>query len=263
MLAAGNVFTRKLGLRVTLTAGDIEALDQATHVVRHVRAGHVLVSEGDAPEHAHVILDGFACRHRRVPDGSRAIVAYLVPGDGCDLHASVLGRMVHSITTLTPCTVACIPYRTVKELAAYRPNIYLALWWSILTDEAILQEWLVGIGRRSVDKQIAHFLCEVLTRLQAVGLALDSDYRLPLSQSDLADTAGLSHVHVHRVLGELRREGLIESRRKSLVVPDLARLKSFAEFDPGYLHLAEVPSSSQPPHALSEATRLELERRFN
>ena len=262
MLATGNVFTRKLALRARLTEADIEALVRATGSARRVAAGTALVSEGDPPEQAHILLDGFACRHRLVPDGGRAIVAYLVPGDGCDLHASILDRMVHAITTLTPCTVATIPYRSVKELAAHRPNVYLALWWSVIVDEMIVQEWLVGVGRRPVDRQLAHFLCEVITRLQAVGLAREDGYRLPLSQSDLADTAGLSHVHVHRVLTDLRKAGLIESRRKSLAVPDLARLKDFAGFDPGYLHLTGTPVASELPTALSDATRLEFGRRF-
>lgn len=257
-----NVFARKLALRASLNEDDIEALTRATNAVERVEAGCALVSEGDAPEQAHIILEGFACRHRSVSEEGRAIIAYLVPGDGCDLHASILDRMSHAVTTLTPCTVATIPYRTVKELAAYRPNIYLALWWSVLVDEAILREWLVGVGRRSADRQVAHFLCEVLARLRAVGLAIEPDYKLPLTQSELADTAGLSHMHVHRVLASLRKAGLIESKRKGLVVPNLQRLEAFAGFDSSYLHLARLQERSEPPHELAHATRLEFERRF-
>jgi CRP-like cAMP-binding protein len=259
-----NRFIHKLHLRSPLCPADIEALATATSNPIDCEAGRDLVEEGDRPECAYILLEGFACRYRMLPDGGRSILAYLVPGDGCDLHASILNRMVHSIATLTPCTVAPIPYRTIKELAAYRPNIYLALWWSVLVDESMLQELLVSVGRRPADKQLAHFLCEVFTRLQAVGLAHEPGYRIPLTQYELADTAGLSHVHVQRVLTELRRAKLIEVERKGLIVPDLDRLKKFADYSPHYLHL-QPPGADRapgPPLDLSNATRVEYERKF-
>ncbi len=223
------------------------ALDAATSATAQVEAGRDLVSEGERPDAAYVILQGFACRYKLVPDGGRSILAYLVPGDGCDLHASLLNRAIHSVATLTPCTgrLRALP----DDQGARRPpaQIYRALWWSFLVDEAVLQEWLVGVGRRSADRQVAHIICELFARLNAVGLGLEPDYRLPLAQSELADTAGLSNVHLSRVLSDLRRAGLIESGRKSVRVPNLKRLQDFSGFTPDYLLL---PGSTQAPEAL-------------
>lgn len=259
-----NLFVRKLGLRVALSEEDERALIDATRKTLKIAPGRDVVSEGDKPEFAHILLDGFACRYRGLSDGGRTILAYLVPGDGCDLHASILPRMPHSIATLTPCVVAQIPYRTIKELAAYRPSIYLALWWSVIVDEAMLQESLVGSGRRSASKQVAHFLCEVITRLQAVGVVSGDDCRLHISQAELADTAGLSLMHIHRVLTELKKSSLIKIGQKAIIVPDISMLKRFCEFDPSYLYLADDKSArkSEAPIDLSRATRNEYEARF-
>lgn len=251
-----NSFIRKLALRAALDESDLEALQMATAAVSQVEAGRDLVAEGDLPGVAYVILDGFACRYKLLPDGSRSILAYLVPGDGCDLHASLLNRTINSVATLTPCTIASIPYPAIKQLAASRPNIFRALWWSVLTDEAVLQEWLVGVGRRSADRQVAHLLCELLARLRALGLATEPDYRLPLTQAELADTAGLSNVHISRVMADLRKVGLIESRRKSISVPDVGRLKIYAGFDPGYLLLPGTPVESMELGMLPGTTGL-------
>src|SRR4051812_46742593 len=103
-----NLFIRKLELRAYLSESNKVALRQATSKVMKVEADRDLISQGDVPEHAFVILDGFACRHKLLPDGSHSISAYLIPGDGCDLHGSILGRAVHSIGTLTRCAVAAI-----------------------------------------------------------------------------------------------------------------------------------------------------------
>lgn len=250
-----NPFLRKLSLRADLDDDDLDALAAATGDVARVEAGRDLVSEGERQDAAAVILDGYACRYRLVPDGGRSIIAYLVPGDGCDLHASLLDRAIHSVATLTPCTVAAVPYRTIKALAAVRPNIYRALWWSVLADEAVLQEWLVGVGRRSADKQVAHIICELVTRLQAIGIGTEPGYRLPLAQAELADTAGLSNVHLSRVLSDLRKAGLIESGRKSVRVPDLRRLQDFAGFSPEYLLLSGSGKAKDALGALPAMTR--------
>ncbi|MCJ2068863.1 Crp/Fnr family transcriptional regulator [Methylobacterium sp. J-030] len=251
-----NPFIQKLALRAHLDAQDIEALRGATCDVTQVDAGRDLSLDGSTPGVAYVILEGFACRYKLVDDGGRSILAYLVPGDGCDLHASLLNRAINSVATLTPCTIASISYQMIKGLAASRPNIFRALWWSVLVDEAVLQEWLVGIGRRSADRQIAHLLCELLTRLQAIGLATEPDYRLPLTQSELADTAGLSNIHLSRVLADLRKAGLIKSGRKSISVPDIRRLQTFAGFDPGYLLLSGPNANPTELGALPGTTGL-------
>jgi DNA-binding GntR family transcriptional regulator len=71
--------------------------------------------------------------------------------------------------------------------------------------------------------------------LRAVGLGFEPNYRLPLTQPELADTAGLSNVHIYRVLADLRKDGLIESGRRYISVPDVKRLENFARFDASYL----------------------------
>src|SRR4051794_40564014 len=66
----------------------------------HIKSGLAsedLILEGDRPNYVHLMQKGFACRYKILPDGGRSITAYLVPGDICDLHVSILGEMDHSI----------------------------------------------------------------------------------------------------------------------------------------------------------------------
>ncbi len=173
-------------------------------------------------------------------------MALLVPGDLCDLHAAILGAMDHGIATLSPCTVAAIPRATVEDLTTNHPRINRALWWSTLVDEATLREWLVNMGQRPADRQLAHLLCELRVRLDTVGLVAEGgSYELPLTQEELADVLGLSPVHVNRVLQQLRGDGLIATRGKTLTIRDVARLEAFAGFDPNYLHLMPGPGSGE------------------
>jgi len=65
-----------------------------------------LIREGETPHYVNLILEGFACRYKILPTGRRQIMAYLVPGDFCDLHVFILKAMDHTIATLSPCTIA-------------------------------------------------------------------------------------------------------------------------------------------------------------
>ncbi|MBV8912585.1 MAG: winged helix-turn-helix domain-containing protein, partial [Acetobacteraceae bacterium] len=106
-----------------------------------------------------------------------------------------------------------------------------------LVDAAIYREWVLNVGRRTAYQRVAHVLCELATRLQAVGLAKDGACDLPITQGELADATGLSTVHVNRVIQELRRDGLIEMRARNFTARNWEGLKMAAGFDPLYLHL--------------------------
>jgi CRP-like cAMP-binding protein len=201
-----------------------------------------LIAEGEAPAHVHLVLEGFACRYKLLPDGGRQIIAWLVPGDFCDLHVSLLGEMDHNLATLSASTICLLPRHGLERLAEAHPSLTRALWWATLVDEAVLREWLVNMGRRPAPQRIAHMFCEVLTRLQAVELAPGGRIDFPLTRADLADTAGLSTVHVNRVVQDLRDRRLIAWKGRALAVLDAAGLEAFAGFDPNYLHLQRSPN---------------------
>lgn len=240
-----NLLTRKLETFAPLPEADRRLLDQTVQRARLIGERQDLIREGDDPSHVYLILEGFACRYKLLPDGRRQIMAYLIPGDFCDLHVFILRAMDHNIATLSPCRVVDIPRARILEMTE-RPALARALWWCSLVDEATLREWLVNIGARSAEQRVAHLLCELLLRLEAVGLTSNGSYDLPLTQVEIADTMGLSHIHVNRVLQRLRAEELITLKNGALVILDVPRLKAFSGFNPNYLHLAEHKGSKEP-----------------
>lgn len=236
-----NPLVLRLEHAVSLTADDRRLLEDLAREGRRVGPREDLIREEDPPEAVYLVLDGFACRYKTLPDGRRSITAYLVPGDFCNLHVTILGEMDHTIGTLAPCTIVEIEQATIHDLTCRSPRIARALWWSTLVDEGTLREWLVSLGKRPADRQLAHLLCELRLRLLTVGKASSNSYSLPLTQEELADSMGITPVHVNRVLQQLREDGLIRLQDRMLTVPDIERLEAFAGFNPNYLHLREKP----------------------
>jgi CRP-like cAMP-binding protein len=184
----------------------------------------------------HVIVSGMACRYKILVGGARRIAHYLLPGDLYEVHASAQYPSDWSLAALTPCRVVDIDRERMTEVAEAHQGIAHALWWATLVDISIAREWLANDSRPAPKRQ-AHLFCELLVRMQAVGLAQENSFKLGLTQPDLADATAISHVHMNRVLQELRRRGLILLEDGRLTIPDVKRLKAFGEFDPTYLHL--------------------------
>lgn len=234
IVVRGPLF-RKLQVCGPLQQADEEIVAGIEASARPVPSGTDLIREGHRPDGMVVITEGFACRYKLRENGARQIIAYLVPGDVCDLDASVVSRMDHAVGTLSACRVARLAPENGRDLRR-RPACGQALETAALIEGATLREWLVNIGRRSAVERLAHLFCELFVRLGAVGLTSESGYDLPITQIDLADTTGMTSVHVNRSLGELKRAGLIERRGKRLILRDLPRLMEVAEFRADYLH---------------------------
>ena len=206
-------------------------------VAKQVEADQDLAREGKHPAQCLLLLEGWACRYKTLEDGRRQITAFHVPGDLCDPACLHLDRLDQSTCTLTPARVAPVPHAALLGWMGGQPRLRDALLRAMLADAAVSREWVVNVGRRTAYQRTAHLLCELVSRLRAVGLADDPAYELPLTRAELADALGLTPVHVGRMLQDLRGQGLAEFDAGILTVRDWRGLKRAGGFDPGYLYL--------------------------
>lgn len=115
------------------------------------------------------------------------------------------------------------------------PQLAAKLFWSFSCEAAVYAEHLIAVGRRTALERVAHFLLELLTRLQAVGLADERSFRLPLTQELIADALGLSIPYVNQVLRQLRDDGLVCIKDKLIVINDVEALSVLVDFERTYL----------------------------
>lgn len=224
---------------------------------RQIRAKTELVRERGQPARLHVVLEGWACRFKLLPDGRRQITSLLLPGEICDLDTLYVTTSDYTVCALTACTVATIDRSTLRDLATSQPAIGEALGVLMALDNAMLTERSACLGRRSARERVAHLLCELLVRLMLVGHGRGNGFTLLITQEEIGDTLGLTAVHVNRVLQGLKNDGLIEQRGHNIVISEWGLLRRIAGFQPGYLHLknageatfdfVRVPGATQAP----------------
>jgi CRP-like cAMP-binding protein len=203
---------------------------------RRISARQDLIREGEKPHCLYLIVEGWACHYRSLPDGRRQTVDFAIPGDLCDLNLFILDRMDHSIAAITKLKVAEIAREDFFRIVANNPNVTTALWWQELVSKSIHREWIVNVGQRTAQERIGHLFCEMFLRLQTVGLTNGLTCDFPPTQTDIAEATGLTPVHVNRTIQELRRQGLVMLDRTKLTIPDMPALQAASLFNPDYLH---------------------------
>ena len=239
---------RRLARLAPLAHEDREALLALPFHVRTCPPGHYLVRDGDKPDSCCLLLGGFAYRHKITGEGARQIISIHMASEFVDLQNIFLDLSDHSVQCLTEAEVAFIPRAAIREIALSSPAIGRALWIETLIDASIFREWVVNVGRRDSRSRVAHLLCEFSLRLAAAGLASGHCYELPMTQEQIADTVGLTPVHVNRVLRQLGEEGLIERDRRSIRIVDWRRMREAGDFNERYLHQQlDALESASPP----------------
>lgn len=228
---------RLLGRYMPLDARDREALSalEAGPLIEKC-ARTDMAREGENPVVIRLLVSGWACRYKDLPDGRRQIVGFFLPGDFCDMNVYILSELDHSIGALTRVRYYEISPGQLQQLMDARPHLTQALLWHELANSGIQREWLLSIGQRSPVERLAHLFIELYYRLKVVGLTQDQSFHFPITQHNLAEANGLSLVHVNRTLQEMRRDGLIEIADRHLRIIDFDRLSKIAMFNSNYLH---------------------------
>lgn len=199
-----------------------------------------LVRSGHLAERAFILQKGWACAHRSLPSGARQVLSVYVPGDliGYPAPAAIQGDRlisVHTVSAITDTEVSEIGMDRLASAFSLAPGLARAMLWDAPRANAMLEERLISLGRRSARERTAHFFLELSARVQSGAAAPSDSYACPLSQYIIADALGLSAEHLNRVLKQLRVAKLLHVRHGCVEIMDRDGLVSLADFDAAYL----------------------------
>lgn len=230
----------RLAILAPLNTEDQAAIYDIPHRLATVDGGTYLVRHGDKTETCFAMLTGFAFRSRTAGCGGRQILAFHMPGELVDLQSSTIPIADHSVQTLTRAEVAFIPHKSIVEVAAQFPMIGCAFARQAMVEVSIAREWILNLGRRSARQRVSHFICEMASLQKAAHLSEGPSFVWPLTQDQIADTTGMTTVHVNRTIQALRRDGIISIDRQTLTIRDWNLLRREGDFRAAYLHQQHI-----------------------
>jgi CRP-like cAMP-binding protein len=227
-----DLLVRRMSHLADLSVKERALIESIAQRTEELPAGTELIHEGEALNSPRMLMAGWACRFRTLPDGRRQIFEFILPGD---IYGLCLRPQAIALTTslaLTPVVIAdaaALATAITTEVDSY-PGLTRACYATASLDEAYLLNQLMRVGRQTAFERTAHFILEIHERLGLVGLAGETTVAIPLTQEIMADALGLSVVHLNRTLQQLRRNQLIEFKGGlvRLLQPD--RLCEIANF---------------------------------
>lgn len=205
--------------------------------VRHLKLAKArdAVISGSHHDCIYFNQDGWLARYKILHKGSRQILDFILPGQVFGLPACLFPHAPYSVLAITEATVTAIPFNMVDNIFERDPALAKALLWSTVQEAAILGEHLTDAGRRSAYERVSHLLLELLVRLNRGHRSGGMTLSMPLTQELIADTLGLTTVHVNRTLRALREDKLIAVDGKSITIVDFEALSLLCDFEKSYL----------------------------
>lgn len=244
---------------LALTAAERSSVEEVPVLFVTAAAEQTIAWKGDRLTRCMLVVEGVTCCSKTAVYDRLQITNIHVAGDMPDLMSIHLTVLDSDMWAISPCHLAYIDHDDLRQLCEAHPRLAASLWRTTLVDGAIYREWVINVGQRSASVRLAHLLCEMRVRMDAVDLVTDGSCDWCLSPANLADATGLSVDEVEQGLKDLASQGLVLIAGGQLTIHDRDALVQLAGFRSDYLHLLPKPerialmlpppssSSDEPP----------------
>ncbi|MFY1652185.1 Crp/Fnr family transcriptional regulator [Solwaraspora sp. WMMB762] len=196
--------------------------------LRGYRPGNTLIVEGATDTDVMVLLAGYAKVMGNTIDGHTVLLSIRVGGDLVGEVAAIDGQpRSATVVAATDLTARVISQHLFLSFMATRPNAAHAINRAMVGKLRMATRRRVDVGGVPVLTRLARMLDYLATNH---GLAVDDGIRIavPLSQPDLAALVNAAEPSLHRALAVLRRDGVVRTGYRTVVIRDQARLAAIA-----------------------------------
>lgn len=224
----------KLGRLAALSDADKVMLATLEKDEQHYDKDAIVVRSGHHVRELYVVKSGWLTSFSVLDDGRRQLLRLFYPGDIVDLAEIALVEARNDVKCLTPAVLCPFPKSGLEPLFANSPRLTALLFSMTVRENATLLERIRAIGRFSAYERLCYLLLEIGYRLDAVDDAEPGGFRLPLTQTDMADLLGLTNVYVSKTLAKIESDGLIKRDGSRMRILKVEAMKARCEFNGSY-----------------------------
>lgn len=214
-----------------LSADDIGKLESLVHQNHHLAKGDYLYRAGDKFHSIFSVHHGFLKTQSLSEDGREQITGFYMPGEILGVHAMGAGEYLYHATALEDSEVCVIPFanleKLMREIPALQRNFHRLISKEIVRDRGVM----MLLGNMRAEERLAAFLLNLSQRLMQRGLISDS-FRLPMTREEIGNYLGMKIETVSRTFTRLHEAGLIDSKKKLIVLKDPVGLRAVQNGEP-------------------------------
>ncbi len=217
-------------LERSLLAGERKLQELMQGSEQEWSAGKTLIRSGTDHEFVYRLVSGWACRARGLADGRDQLILVFLPGELFAVKSMFMSCHFDNVRLLDDSVVQRMHRRDLHQRFVADADIANRCIWQVVEEERRLHSWVFGLGQGSAEERLALLLIDFRGRL-ALSNTIARDalaYRMPLTQTQLADHLGITPVHVNRILKTFRESGIATVRDGEVVIANLEELTRLA-----------------------------------
>ena len=189
--------------------------------------GTQLVPDGTKAPPVLLVQEGFAYRAYHLPDGRRAVLDVLIPGDMIGLDHILVADPIDAFIAASRIAFSSLDASDVRQLMEDRP-VAVTVYAHLAEARWRAYRLAVSIGRLDAAERLCLLFLDIYDRLQRRSVINQRSFNLPLTQEQIADHLGLTVVHVNRTLRRLRTENIVMFDRQVVNILNLPRMRELA-----------------------------------
>ena len=207
-----------------LSVSDLDIIERASHV-HSLAADEILFQQGDVANHFYLLFAGKMKLYRLSEGGQEKIMDLIVPGATfaeAVIYNGKAGYPVHA-TALIPSKVFCVDARTYLE--ALKNNTSTCM--SLLARMSQRLHWQIQeidqLTLHSATFRLVNYLIGEIPHDQAHMQSVTVD----TAKHVIASRLSISPETLSRILGKLKKQGLVETEKSQIIIPDIAKARSY------------------------------------
>jgi CRP-like cAMP-binding protein len=212
----------------TLDSGQIRDI-LALAAPRRYDVGETIFAEGAEAEAFFLLLDGYVRAVRITEDGDQVVALHISSGQLFGI-ARAIGRTTYPASALAAAECLVLSWPTTHWDAFIRdyPRFASETYSTVGRRMGELNDRIVEMSTLHVEQRVANAILRLVRqagRKTEQGIEID----FAVTRQDIAEMAGTTLHTVSRLLSGWQKSGVVESRRKFIVVTAPHKLVVFAE----------------------------------
>lgn len=210
-----------------LARADVRRLEALVAPARELARAQKLFSQGEPLHALYVVRSGSMKTVVLDANGLEQIVGFHYPGDLLGLDGIAQERYGCAAVALQASEFCRIPFARLEELTDRVPTLRRRLMRLMSRQLSYDDRRLHGLGRKSSEARLAAWLLDSC-REGGRDARPRRELSLSMSRTDLANFLGMRIETVSRILTRMDRDGVIQVRRRVIVIRDFDQLAEWA-----------------------------------
>ena len=215
-------------LPLAMKEDDIVKLDEIVQRGRPLQKNDHVYREHDKFTSVFAVRSGTIKTYRVTNDGQEQITGFYFPGEIIGMDGIGTGQYANSAKTLETAAICEIPFERLESLSTEVPNMQRHFFQLMSQEITSDQQLITLLSKNSAEERIAALLISISARMVRRKLS-GTQFRLPMSRTDIGNYLGLTIETVSRVFSRFKKQNLVEVDGKEITLLDLEALREIAD----------------------------------